>query len=159
MDKWLGTETIYHNYILTPTYMFIVKAGISSVLFICSSYMKEIVKQLKVQKNKYLKEKKEVNNYLQIKSDDNEDLSDDSLILSKKENKNNRNRNSTSDFLYTHISLLFSPLPFTLFLQIISLYFFTFVGSTSDVMKNKAYLIFTLVQTISTVSSLLPLFF
>lgn len=139
--------------------MFIVKAGLPSILFLCTSYMKEIVKQLKTQKNKYIIIQKEDIIDLNTENDEKKTLSDISFILNKKDNKTNKNNNYLSEFFQMHISLLFCIPSFSFFLQIVSLYFLSFVGTTSDVLKNKFYLIFTLAQTISTVSSLLPLFF
>lgn len=143
--------------------MFVVKAGYSTVLFICSSYMKVIAKQLKKQQEDYIDENMKEKDDLKMEDDDdnNNNNSFSNVIFSKRneEKNNNIKNNFLSNFFNTHISLLFTPLPLSFLLQVISLYLYTYVGTTADVMKQQPYIIFCLVQVMSSISSVLPLIF
>lgn len=148
------------NYIFSVIFIFIVKTGFSSILFICSAYIKDLANTLKNKKKECVKEKN-INKY-----NDNVIISGDCqqdqklLQLNQKENKKHvQKHKSISDYFYNHISLLFLPLSLSFLLQNISLYILSYVGTTSDVMKQKEYLIFALVQTLACISSLLPLIF
>lgn len=149
-----------NNYFLSSVYLFVVKAGFSLVIFICSSYMKEIVNHLIYEERKFGKdESKEMENTV-INKDINNNSSSN-VLKEKEKNKeiNTNNKEFLQNFFHTQIFLVFLPLTLSFCLQIISLYIYTFVKSTSEIMKRNPYLIFILVQTISFISSLLPVLF
>lgn len=147
MDRtWIGIEDMENSYVFTSIYMVVVKAGFYSVLFFCSAYVRDIGRNIK---NKITARKEEDNEHVQT-----------SFLINKKEgDKEDKKDDFVSKFFYSHVSLLFIPLPLSFLLQIVSLFLLSFVGSTIDLQKQNHYLIYALIQLIGSVTSLLPLLF
>lgn len=149
-----------NNFFFSSVYIFVVKGGFALVLFLCSAYMKVIVNRLKFEEGKDREdERKERENLVKNKDESSNNTLNILMINDKKHKNKTSNKEFLLNFFHTHISLLFLPLTLSFLLQIISLYLYTFVKTTSEVMKRNPYLIFILIQTFSSISSLLPLLF
>lgn len=114
--------------------------------------MKGIVKNMRNNYNNNNKESenKEINNNVGKETNEVNNCSESSSSSIKNENKVKNKRNSfITNFFFTHISLLFIPLPITYLLQVVSLYLLSFVGTTVEAHKQLHYLIYCLVQAIS----------
>lgn len=123
--------------------MIVVKAGLSSVHFLCSAYMKEIGKNIKI--------------ILSLDNEEKNQLINSNILNNKEVYTIIKKDNFLSKFFSTHISLLFIPLPLSSLLQFFSMYLLSFVGTTVDFQKQNHYLIYALVQGISVISALIPL--
>lgn len=146
---WIGIKEIGYSHLLTVIYILIVKAGFPSILFYCSSYIKEMILILRDYKSRIIN--------INISEENNHYISPQ--LYSTEENKNNKKDSSINNFFFTHISLIFLPLPLSFLLQVVSLYILSYIGCTVDVQKQMHYLIYCLVQAVSTIFSLLPIIF
>lgn len=138
-------EDVEDSYIFTTLYLILVKAGLSSVHFLCSAYMKEVGKNLKL--------------IILAKNEEKNHLINSNLLCDGTVNKRCEKDNFLFNIFCTHFSLIFIPLPLTSLLQFFSLYLLSFVRTTVDLQKQNHYLVYALVQGISAISALFPLLF
>lgn len=136
--------------------MFLIKAGFPTILFVCSGYVKELANNLNNQSNNNKSYKKEKSDLKIYDSDASISPPNSTLLQKTEEKEGDKKKLSLSAFFNTFISLLFIPLPLLLLLQLVSFYLISHIGTTSDVMKQRKYIIFALVEVMSSVSSILP---
>lgn len=123
--------------------------------------MKGIVKNMRnnmKDKNDKENENKEINNNEGRITKEVINHSETSSSLIKNENKEkNKRKIFIIHFFFTHISLLFIPLTVTFLLQVVYLYLLSYVGTTTEVHKQLHYLIYCLVQAISSGMAIISL--
>lgn len=114
--------------------------------------MKNLIDKIDVNYNKEIddKNKNEENNSI---------LKNSYSVVNKEKKTTTTNNNYLYNFLRTHISLLFIPLPLHFLLQLVSLYLLAYIGCAEDAHKQLNYLIYCLEQFMSILFSIIPLIF
>lgn len=141
------------SHLLGVTYLVVIKGGYTTVLSICSAYIRKCVENEIGMKKKKSSErdmkKKSILNTSIPKTDINNYAN--SKIKKLKE------LTFSKRIFQTHLVLLFIPLIFSSAFYTGSLYIASYAGNMADMMKQMPFLIFTMNFTIGFVFIIIPL--